>query len=66
MTRSARYVNIGAVVVPFLCVIGAIALFWNNGVSALDLAILVALYLPTGFGITVGYHRLLTHRAFET
>ncbi|UUY05788.1 acyl-CoA desaturase [Svornostia abyssi] len=66
MTRSARYVNIAAVVVPFLCVIGAIALFWNDGVSALDLAILVALYLPTGFGITVGYHRLLTHRAFET
>ena len=66
MTRMARYTNIAAVVVPFLCVIGAIVLFWNDGVSALDLAILVGLYLPTGLGITVGYHRLLTHRAFET
>ncbi len=66
MTRSARYVNIAAVVVPFLCVIGAIVLFWNDGVTALDLAILVGTYIPTGLGITVGYHRLLTHRAFET
>ncbi|MBJ7330813.1 MAG: acyl-CoA desaturase [Solirubrobacteraceae bacterium] len=66
MTRAARYVNIGAVVVPFLCVIGAIFLFWNDGVSTLDLVIMVGCYLPTGFGITVGYHRLLTHRAFET
>jgi stearoyl-CoA desaturase (delta-9 desaturase) len=29
-------------------------------------AILIALYLLSGLGITVGFHRLLTHRAFET
>jgi fatty-acid desaturase len=26
----------------------------------------VILYLITGFGITIGYHRLLTHRSFQT
>ena len=31
-----------------------------------DLAIIVGVYLATAFGITIGYHRLLTHRAFET
>jgi stearoyl-CoA desaturase (delta-9 desaturase) len=30
------------------------------------LALCVVLYLVTGFGITVGYHRLLTHRSFRT
>ena len=33
--------------------------------SATDLAIFAAMYLPTAFGITIGYHRLFTHRAFE-
>jgi stearoyl-CoA desaturase (delta-9 desaturase) len=35
-------------------------------VSATDLAIMGTLYTLTGLGIGVGYHRLLTHRAFET
>ena len=26
----------------------------------------VGMYLVTGLGITVGYHRLFTHRSFET
>jgi stearoyl-CoA desaturase (delta-9 desaturase) len=30
------------------------------------LGICLALYLATGFGITMGYHRLLTHRGFQT
>ncbi len=30
------------------------------------LGICLALYLATGFGITMGYHRLLTHRSFQT
>lgn len=35
-------------------------------VSALDLWILLGSYVLTGLGVTVGYHRLFTHRAFET
>jgi fatty-acid desaturase len=30
------------------------------------LVVCVALYLLAGFGITMGYHRLLTHRGFQT
>jgi stearoyl-CoA desaturase (Delta-9 desaturase) len=36
--------------------------FWPRPV---DLVLFLVLYLITGFGITGGYHRLLTHRAFE-
>src|SRR5256885_3894333 len=66
MTRSTKLVNLGAVVVPFLATLAAIALFWNSVVSATDLAILAVMYLLTATGITVGYHRLLTHRSFRT
>jgi len=66
MTRTTRLVNLGAVVVPFLATLAAIVLFWNRIVSPADLAILTVMYLLTATGITVGYHRMLTHRSFRT
>ncbi len=66
MTRTTKLANLGAVVVPFLATLAAIVLFWNRIVSATDLAILAVMYLLTAGGITVGYHRLLTHRSFRT
>jgi stearoyl-CoA desaturase (delta-9 desaturase) len=66
MTRAERYANLVGVVVPFAGVIVAIVLFWNRAVDAADLAILVVMYLITAVGVTVGFHRLLTHRAFQT
>ena len=66
MSRTTKIANLGAVVVPFLATLAAIVLFWNRIVSATDLAILAVMYLLTATGITVGYHRLLTHRSFRT
>jgi stearoyl-CoA desaturase (Delta-9 desaturase) len=66
VTRTERYANLGGVVVPFVGVVVAIVLLWNHGVDAIDLGIMGAMYLVTAVGITVGYHRLLTHRAFRT
>ena len=66
MTRTERYANLAGVVVPFVGVVVAIVLLWNHGVDAIDLGIMGAMYLVTAAGITVGYHRLLTHRAFRT
>jgi stearoyl-CoA desaturase (delta-9 desaturase) len=66
MTRAERNMNLIGVVVPFVGVLGAIVLLWNRAVDATDLAILAVMYLVTGVGITVGFHRLLTHRAFQT
>jgi stearoyl-CoA desaturase (delta-9 desaturase) len=58
--------NLVGVVVPFVGVLVAVVLLWNRAVDAADLALLVGLYLLTGVGVTVGFHRLLTHRAFQT
>ncbi|HVY78685.1 MAG TPA: fatty acid desaturase [Solirubrobacterales bacterium] len=66
MTKLEKGVNLAAVVVPFLATLVAVALLWNRLVSATDLAIAAAMYLLTAVGITVGFHRLLTHRSFQT
>jgi stearoyl-CoA desaturase (Delta-9 desaturase) len=66
MTRLERNANIGAVVLPFLAVIAGAILLWHRFFDLRDLFILLGMYLLTAVGITVGFHRLLTHRAFQT
>ncbi len=39
---------------------------WNRELRWRDIAIFLVMYLPAGLGITVGFHRLLTHRSFKT
>jgi stearoyl-CoA desaturase (delta-9 desaturase) len=65
MSRIERAGNLAAVVLPFAATVAAIALLWNELVSGTDLAIAAAMYLLTAVGITVGFHRLLTHRSFQ-
>ena len=66
MSRAHRNINIAAVVLPFVAFLVAIPMLWNSLVGPLDLALFVLLYAVSTVGITVGYHRLLTHRAFAT
>ncbi len=66
MTKVEKIANLGAVVIPFLATLTAIVLLWNNLVDIGDLAIAAVMYLLTAVGITVGFHRLLTHRSFQT
>ncbi|HYB22285.1 MAG TPA: hypothetical protein VED41_00710, partial [Solirubrobacteraceae bacterium] len=66
MTRLERNVNIAAVIIPFVGVVVAAVLLWHRFLGLRDLAIFAVMYLLTAVGITVGFHRLLTHRAFQT
>ena len=66
MQRAERLANLAGVVVPFAGVLIAIVLLWSSWVDAADLAVLVVMYLATALGVTVGFHRLLTHRSFQT
>jgi stearoyl-CoA desaturase (delta-9 desaturase) len=66
VTRAERTANLIGVVVPVLGVLVAIILLWNHGVDAVDLGILAVMYLLSAVGVTIGFHRLLTHRAFQT
>ena len=66
MSRFQRIANLVAVILPFVAFTVAIVLLWNRLVGWHDLWILAVMYLLTGLGVTVGYHRMLTHRSFET
>ena len=43
----------------------AVPLQWGHAVTQLDIVLAVILYVVTGHGITVGYHRLFTHSSFK-
>jgi stearoyl-CoA desaturase (Delta-9 desaturase) len=65
---SSRSQNVGTVVItvlPFLGLLAAVTMSWNEAVGLTDLMLFLGLYVICGFGITIGYHRMLTHRAFE-
>jgi stearoyl-CoA desaturase (Delta-9 desaturase) len=66
MTKVERNANLAGVVVPFLGVLVAIVFLWNSLVDWTQIAIMVGMYLLTAVGVTVGFHRMLTHRAFQT
>src|SRR3954463_7881536 len=66
MSNTARVVNLLAVILPPIVIALSIVVFWNDVVGVHDLVLLAVMYLLTGFGVTVGFHRMLTHRSFQT
>jgi stearoyl-CoA desaturase (delta-9 desaturase) len=66
MSRLERNANLAAVFVPLVALAVSVPLLWGRLVNTTDLLIAAVLYLMTGFGVTLGYHRLLTHRAYAT
>jgi stearoyl-CoA desaturase (delta-9 desaturase) len=53
------------VFVPFLGLIVAIVMAWGVGIGWRDLALLVGFYAFTITGVTIGFHRMFTHRALQ-
>jgi len=61
-----KSIILALVVIPFLGVLAGIRLLWNRAVDWGDIALMVGLYIPISMGITIGFHRYLTHRGFQT
>ncbi|MHC5001893.1 MAG: acyl-CoA desaturase [Planctomycetota bacterium] len=61
-----RVINIAAVTIPFVGLVLAVVLLWGVAFNWIYLALLGGMYLATAAGITIGYHRLFTHRSFRT
>jgi stearoyl-CoA desaturase (delta-9 desaturase) len=53
-----------AVVGPLAATIYAIATLWQKAINATDLILLLVMYSLVALGVTVGFHRMLTHRSF--
>jgi stearoyl-CoA desaturase (Delta-9 desaturase) len=59
-------VNLIGVPLPLVGLIAAIALLWDRMIGPLELSLMASLYVITALGVTLGYHRMFTHRAFES
>ena len=63
---KVRLVNLLGVCLPFIGLIVAISLLWGIAFSWVYLILLFVMYLISGLGITIGYHRYFTHKSFKT
>jgi stearoyl-CoA desaturase (Delta-9 desaturase) len=61
-----RFLTGTVTVVPFILLGVAAWQVWNELLHWHDLVVFAIVYVLTGLGITVGFHRHLTHRAFKT
>jgi len=64
--HAYKAINLAGIVLPLLGLLLAVALLWDRMVGLTEIGILGVGYLLTGIGITVGFHRLFTHRSFHT
>ena len=53
------------VIGPLLATVYAIFQLWQRAVHPRDLVLLLGLYAVTAMGVTIGFHRMLTHRSFR-
>jgi stearoyl-CoA desaturase (delta-9 desaturase) len=66
---SERRDRVIAGIVTAIPILSLFVVGWQLWASLLgwnDIFVFVLLYVLTGLGVTVGFHRLLTHRAFKT
>jgi len=61
-----RVANVAVTVVPLLLLGFAVWEAWGGTLHWQDVLVFWVMYLLTGFGVTVGFHRLFTHRSFKT
>ncbi len=66
MSRANKIANILGVGIPVVAFVASIYLLWGRYVNGVDLATLAVAYFLTCLGISIGFHRLLTHRAYQT
>lgn len=58
--------NLFIILLPMIALLAGCIHFWGRGFSWMPLILMTGCYIATGLGITIGFHRLFTHRAFET
>ena len=63
---SERVVRTVVFGLPPTAVVAGGWLAWGGALNWNDLVVLAVTYALTGLGITVGFHRLFTHRSFKT
>ncbi|MGH8939016.1 MAG: acyl-CoA desaturase, partial [Actinomycetes bacterium] len=56
---------VAAIAVPFVAILLAIPVAWGGWLGWSDVVLTFVMYAVSGHGITVGFHRYLTHGSFK-
>ena len=62
--RWQRRSVLAITLIPFLGFLTAVIALWGRGLTVVDGSIAIAFYYFSGLGVTIGFHRLFTHRSF--
>ncbi len=60
-----KTVLIVVVIAPLLATVFAMWLLWERAVHWTDVVLLLTMYSLAALGVTIGFHRMLTHRSFQ-
>ncbi len=63
---AERIATFFVVTLPVAGVVVSIVLLWGVAFNWVYLAIMAGMYLVSGLGITIGFHRYFTHKSFDT
>ncbi|MBX9580106.1 MAG: acyl-CoA desaturase [Gemmataceae bacterium] len=66
LSLAARAATLTAVFIPHARFGAAGASVWGWGLGWVEFGLLAGMYVLSALGITVGFHRLFTHKSFET
>ena len=61
----SRVANLIAILLPMVGLTVGIVYMWGTGVGWAQLVLMTVMYISTGMGITIGYHRYFTHKSFS-
>lgn len=66
LVNQQRRFALATVLLPAIGSVIALGLLWQVGITPVEINLLVGMYALTITGITVGFHRLFSHSAFQT
>ena len=62
---SQKLITVAIVGGPLIALALVVPWLWGSAVDLTDVVMASVLYVLTGFGLTIGYHRLFTHSSFK-
>jgi len=64
VSPTQKVITVALVAGPAVVLGVTVPLLWGHAVNLSDTLMAVIFYVITGFGVTIGFHRLFTHRGF--
>jgi len=66
ISSLTRIVTLLVILLPVVGLVQAVVFLWGTGFNWIYLGLMLGMYILTGLGVTIGYHRLFTHKSFDT